>query len=120
MRSIISINVFCLVFITTAIPMSSAYSFDVDHLPNGAVFSCDNCHLPSGTEFINDYEASGRTWSATLAAKDSDNDGFTNGQELLDPYGEWEEGEVDPGNASDVTNPEIRPVTRLNRHQHRL
>ena len=40
-----------------------------------------------------------------MAAIDSDEDGGTNGTELLDPDGNWQRGDSDPGNPDDVTNP---------------
>jgi hypothetical protein len=30
---------------------------------------------------------------------------LTNGEELLDPTGDWREGDPDPGDPADVTNP---------------
>ena len=46
-------------------------------------------------------------WEAELAALDSDGDGRTNGEELLDPLGRWERGEPQPGDDSRVTNPGV-------------
>lgn len=71
-----------------------ARSFRVSQIPNGNVNQCANCHLnPGGGGLRNTFgqavEAgliSGDVdWGATLAALDSDGDGFTNGQELQDP-----------------------------------
>ena len=44
-------------------------------------------------------------WGPELAALDSDGDGFTNGEELGDPQGIWEEGNESPGNADEITHP---------------
>ncbi|HPQ40851.1 MAG TPA: hypothetical protein PLV45_10800 [bacterium] len=97
-----------LLFGGSMIPVVFAWDFDEDRIPNGTVFSCDTCHgntthqlNPFGTA----YNAAGRTWTAGLAQADSDGDGYTNGQELLDPDGSWNTGEPDPGNPGDVTNP---------------
>lgn len=63
-------------------------------IPNGTVNSCTNCHFnPAGggnrTLFGNAFRTNSLKWSTVLAAMDSDNDGFTNGQELQDSKGEW-------------------------------
>ncbi len=73
-------------------------------IPNGAVFSCDNCHT-TGNQFKDDFSNAGKTWTQNLAAMDSDGDGYTNGEELQDPDGNWNPGNPDPGNPADVTNP---------------
>ena len=51
---------------------------------------------PGGTETF---------WGPQLAALDSDGDGFTNGEELQDPNGEWTEGMANPGDPALVTAP---------------
>ena len=75
---------------------AQARSFRVTQIPNGAVNGCANCHAnPAGGGARNAFgQAAGAglvngnvTWNAALAALDSDNDGFTNGQELGDPNG---------------------------------
>ncbi len=87
----------------------------VTQIPNGEVNRCLNCHTLFGGSPRNDFgldiaadylDANGDViWNAALAELDSDNDGGTNGMELLDPNGEWNIGEPDPGNETDVTNP---------------
>lgn len=88
-----------------------ARSFRPGMIPNGNVKGCANCHVnPSGggtrTPFGNDVFAivkgSSATpfWGPDLAKKDSDGDGFTNGQELGDP-----EGTGTPFSGAQVTNP---------------
>lgn len=92
----------------------SARSFRTTLIPNGNVFSCNTCHtFPGGPRnaFGLDVEKlvtkGGREefWSATLAAKDSDGDGATNGTELGDPAGAWKSGDPDPGDSTKITNP---------------
>ncbi len=73
-------------------------------IPNGSEFGCNNCHF-SGDHFLNDFASAGNTWTAALAAMDSDSDGYTNGAELQDPTGAWSQGQPDPGSPGDVTNP---------------
>ena len=54
-------------------------------------------------------------WGPELAALDSDGDGFTNGEELGDPDGTWQEGDAAPGDAADIThpgNPDSHPPER--------
>lgn len=77
-------------------------------IPNGDSFSCFTCHttsIPARNEFGTDYKNRGKVWSVALAGDDSDRDGRTNGEELLDPNGTWKPGQPDPGNPLDVTNP---------------
>ncbi len=76
-----------------------ARSFRVAQVPNGSAFGCATCHVsPAGggprNAFGLDVQAitgtSSRSfWNATLAAKDSDKDGFSNGVELGDPEGDF-------------------------------
>ena len=59
---------------------------------------CYICHVAAGgggtrTAFGEAFIANGRVWNANLAELDSDGDGWTNGQELGDPFGDWDEGE---------------------------
>ncbi|OQS03636.1 hypothetical protein THRCLA_04053 [Thraustotheca clavata] len=42
--------------------------------------------------FGNDFSANGLTWTTMLCQTDSDGDGATNGQELLDPCCVWTQG----------------------------
>jgi len=92
----------------------NAKAFRVFQIPNGSVNSCLNCHgsmgggypLTSFGQQVMQLGLSGDNvnWQA-LYDLDADGDGFTNGQELLDPNGEWSSGMADPGNATDVTKP---------------
>jgi hypothetical protein len=66
----------------------------VSKVPNGGVFSCDTCHKEK--KMYVDFENNGLKWDETLAAKDSDGDGYSNGIELQDPYGKWREKQPDP------------------------
>ncbi|XP_071091030.1 temptin-like [Haliotis cracherodii] len=45
-------------------------------------------------QFGRDFRAEGHAWTQALCQKDSDNDGFTNGQELGDPQCTWRTGTV--------------------------
>ena len=88
----------------------------VDDLPNGDRFDCLNCHTSStgksfnnmGTSALSALTGTGATstrsidWSL-LYERDSDADGFSNGEELGDPEGAWVIGDANPGGA--VTNP---------------
>lgn len=73
-------------------------------MPNGSVYGCDTCHL--NDDFGADFHDAGDQWTASLAAQDSDADGYANGIELLDPDGNWSEGDADPGDPADATNPD--------------
>lgn len=86
------------------LPVAIGYDGYQDRIPNGEVFTCNTCHYPNN-DFYSDFKQNGNMWSADLARVDSDNDGFTNGTELLDATGVWQEGDPDPGNSEDVTNP---------------
>lgn len=98
------------VLITTSFSISTAEQAFVNRIPNGAQFSCANCHInPAGdgprNVFGTAFGNNNKRWSSTLAKIDSDNDGFTNGQELQDPNGTWTTGSAQPGNVALVTNP---------------
>jgi hypothetical protein len=88
-----------------------------DLIPNGDVNSCSNCHVnsrgggrrtPFGQD-VRDFIRGGSCaefWEAELAALDSDGDGRSNGEELLDPSGLWRPQESPcPGDPARVTNP---------------
>ena len=89
-------------------------SFRVFQIPNGNINSCLNCHksmlggLPLssfGSQVLSvGLNGENVDWQA-LYNLDADGDGFTNGQELLDPNGEWSEGMPNPGKSSDVKKP---------------
>ena len=90
-----------------------------DLIPNGGVDRCSSCHVSSRgggrrTPFgqdVRDVIRSGSCaefWDAELAALDSDDDGRSNGEELLDPSGSWRpEGAPSPGDPARVTNPGV-------------
>lgn len=91
----------------------NAREFRVSQMPNGAVFSCGTCHIsPGGSGPLNAFGNAVSTkivgspgfvafWDSALAAQDSDGDGFTNGQELGDPDGDF----LNIGSSALVTNP---------------
>jgi uncharacterized membrane protein len=92
-------------------------------VPNGNVYYCGTCHesghmfsdssppVPStpvhGADMQGPFGSTTpvKTWTLDLANQDSDNDGFTNGEELQDPSGAWAIGQPDPGDVSFVSNP---------------
>ena len=90
-----------------------------DLIPNGGVDRCSSCHVSSRgggrrTPFgqdVRDVIRSGSCaefWEAELAALDSDGDGRSNGEELLDPSGSWRPGGApSPGDPARVTNPGV-------------
>jgi len=90
-------------------------SFRVSKIPHGSKFSCNTCHTNGGGSALNSFglDVESRVtpngtesfWTAELAALDSDGDGFTNGEELQDPNGQWREGNSSPGDANLTTNP---------------
>ncbi len=88
--------------------------FRVDMIPNGGSVGCTACHDSAGGprnafgQAVETWVTPGGMetfWSAALAALDSDGDGFTNGQELQDPGGQWKTGDAAPGNSLWVSNP---------------
>lgn len=91
-------------------------SFRVTKIPNGGKFACENCHVdPGGGGTLNQFglavnarvtpNGNQNFWNQSLAAIDSDGDGFSNGAELQDANGSWIVGTNNPGNFNDVTNP---------------
>ena len=99
-RLMLTVTVLCFLF-TGFIFARPQY---VSRIPNGSVFSCDTCHTTS--MFRMDFKNNGHRWSPQLAQMDSDHDGYTNGQELQDPNGNWTEGQPDPGDPNLVSNPD--------------
>ena len=79
--------------------VARARGFRVAQLPNGNVYSCSTCHFStSGGGPRNSFGLAVQSitgtspvpfWSPSLAALDSDGDGFTNGEELGDPNGDF-------------------------------
>lgn len=105
--------IFAFIF-SFAFQFSNASPFRVNQYPHGSKFQCAGCHINAGgggarNSFGKDVEAGlvngNVNWGPELAALDSDGDGFTNGEELLDPNGEWNIGDPAPGNQDDVTAP---------------
>ena len=85
----------------------------VTQIPNGNKYQCSNCHVSPGGgglrtpfgETVNDNLTNGKVRWDLIFNIDSDGDGFTNGQELLDPEGQWTFNTPNPGNPNDVSKP---------------
>ncbi len=98
---------------------SFSRSFRVNQIPNGNVNGCANCHVnPAGggvrnafgqlveKRFLSVPGESGQVqWGPVLASYDADGDGISNGEELQDPFGQWNIGSPSPGNALLVSEP---------------
>ncbi|UCH78538.1 MAG: hypothetical protein JSU81_00910 [Candidatus Coatesbacteria bacterium] len=83
------------------------YGSYVAKVPNGDAFSCNTCHKEK--KFYDDFKTNGNKWDETLAAKDSDGDGASNGVELQDPQGKWRENKPNPKIPGwDTYNPDDR------------
>jgi len=91
-----------------------AFSCRPGLIPNGTENNCLNCHLSQlGGGPRNLFGAAVDAvavscepfWGPALASKDSDGDGFTNGEELGDPEGSWKQGDPAPGDPARVTLP---------------
>jgi hypothetical protein len=87
----------------------------VMQVPN-TMNQCSTCHVSNQGGSLNPFgEDVDQTMSQPgpggvanwqeLFSIDSDNDGFTNGQELQDPNGEWTQGSPNPGDPNLVTAP---------------
>ena len=91
----------------------SAREERVFQIPNGNKYQCSNCHVSPGGgglrtpfgETVNDNLTNGKVRWDLIFNIDSDGDGFTNGQELLDPEGQWTFNTPNPGNPNDVSKP---------------
>jgi len=99
------------------ITLSNARPWRVEQIPNGNKFGCLNCHNSSYGGSINSFGLSvesvvGRGsrasfWNSVLAAKDSDGDGSSNGEELGDPDGDGKS--TDGAEITNPSNPESKP-----------
>lgn len=123
------------VILTLALVASAAGTFQARRLeardcrvtlfPNGSRFSCVGCHVSSrGGENWNAFGLAVQAaikdshscnvlfWTPELAALDSDGDGLTNGEELLDTAGTWKPGDPNPvaGAGQKITNPGVKEV----------
>jgi len=82
-------------------------------IPNGQVNSCLNCHFSAGGggsrnpfgKSVEDALIGNNVRWDLIFNIDSDGDGFTNGEELQDPDGQWNVGDSGPGNTTLVTLP---------------
>ena len=88
----------------------NARPWRVDQIPNGNKFRCLNCHhSPYGgsrnsfglaVENVVGRGSKAPFWNSVLAAKDSDGDGSSNGEELGDP-----DGDGNPTAGANIANP---------------
>lgn len=95
---------------------AEARSFRTAQIPGG---TCDSCHIvPGGPRnalglqieaMLPEPKASAQVDWQDFYALDADQDGFTNGQELGDPDGEWMIGNPDPGELSDPSDVNSTP-----------
>ncbi len=111
-----SIPALFLALISVSFVTSQAFALPAypANVPNGTTLSCPTCHnvdSPTGgcaPGCLNPFGLAFRvthTWSASLAAMDSDGDGWTNGQELLDRNGTWTVGSANPGPTGEARLP---------------
>ena len=93
---------------------AGAHTFRAAMIPNPSNDGwCNTCHIDEGARNAFGLEVEARVtvegrevfWGPDLAALDSDGDGYTNGEELGDPYGLWVEGDPSPGLRADMGNP---------------
>lgn len=119
MKKFWNVFVVSLVVLLIMVNMSWSRPERPGQIPNGNVNFCANCHINPGgggprndfgklieAQFLTEPGAAGNViWGALLASLDADNDGISNGEELQDPFGQWSEGEPQPGLSSLVTLP---------------
>jgi len=90
----------------------------VKQVPWGNINNCATCHIsPYGGGPLNVFgqmvysialipqNSSGEVIWGNLMLEDADGDGYSNGEELQDPNGEWSRGNENPGDSLLVTNP---------------
>jgi len=111
-----SAAVVLLVILVTWNTPISARSHRIRQMPHGRAVSCVACHVDSdgggprnafGLDVERLVTSGGRElfWTPELAAIDSDGDGRSNGEELRDSKGAWQQGQPNPGAAELVSNP---------------
>lgn len=121
-----NIILFAFVFTVFSLTFLIARSYRVDQVPHGSIVGCNTCHTNGGGTQRNSFGLAVQLitgsenvnfWGPSLASLDSDGDGFTNGEELQDPNGEWIPGNPLPGDVSAVTHPgdpnSFPPVTSV-------
>lgn len=103
-----------IVLLVVIMTFSPARSYRLGQVPYSSKWSCNTCHLDGGGTPRNPFGAAVEAmtgpanvsfWGPSLAAADSDQDGFANGIELQDSAGVWADGTANPGTASLVTHP---------------
>ena len=122
-KSLVSLLIFgCVAFghASTAHAYMGYATAGTSGVPNAVTMGCLTCHNNSvggdgpgcagaGTPCLQSFGMAFRTngfvWNNTLAGLDSDGDGWTNGQELLNPSGSWTSGSADPGPTGEARLP---------------
>ncbi len=108
-------RVFCAIFSALMCAAAPARDCRPALIPNGDVYDCLTCHRSFGGDVRNafglDVEAvvipggCDPFWDNALALKDSDGDGYSNGQELGDFFGRWYYPLAYPGSPLRVSHP---------------
>ncbi len=116
------ISITALIFALTIFTVSDLFSRPgrESQIPNGSKYVCQSCHVSPGGGSRNPFGKdvgetlqNGRVRWDLIFNLDSDGDGRTNGEELLDPDGTWAQGQVNPGNSEDVTHPGVSDQTSV-------
>ena len=122
----LSVFLVCALIFSAGIQSSWARSFRVLQVPHGPTFSCRTCHLNPSGGAVNSFGfdvslrlVNGNADWPALCDLDSDQDGFSNGEELGDPECTWRVGSpapsvspTEPGDASSFPRPIVPDMMR--------
>eukprot|EP00191_Tetraselmis_sp_GSL018_P005213 CAMPEP_0177618004 /NCGR_PEP_ID=MMETSP0419_2-20121207/25284_1 /TAXON_ID=582737 /ORGANISM="Tetraselmis sp., Strain GSL018" /LENGTH=505 /DNA_ID=CAMNT_0019116753 /DNA_START=97 /DNA_END=1614 /DNA_ORIENTATION=+ len=108
---------FCkFVYLVISLGYGRAHSFYASRIPNGNIVPSQGGGFCLGVghetcvgggktnAFGTDFERAGDSWTKELCEKDSDGDGFSNGEELGDPCCVWKEG-IRPSREKSISHP---------------